>query len=247
MQPIPPPPSYTWAEVGTPLPPKPETFTLGTILRNLAGGASAYEKSIDRIFAYSFARFGEHVSPQDADRFGLHLARHYTTDYAVSSSPGGLAYVRDFKTVGHVMAMEGAATIVAPDEEGTVLPDFLRDFATATLQKHYVPIALLACHEHMFLVDKTTESNFWPDIRDNQGQPTVAINDVRRLQALREASLEFRLAFRFSQVSVITMHNEVNLGFRTALGLDRMLIELSADVAEASTVTDASTPPRGEV
>jgi hypothetical protein len=63
---------------------------------------------------------------------------------------------------------------------------------------------------------------------------------IARLSQLRRDSLAFRLAFRFSQISLISMHNEVNHGLRHALDLDGMLAQLSADVSEAGAFLDAS-------
>jgi hypothetical protein len=226
--------SLTWVEPAESLPDKPIKFTFGSVLRNLTGVMAAEEKGVDRTFAYNFVQFNDYVRSSDADRFGLHLARHYTSEYALSEAPGGVVYVSDFTNVRHVMALEGAATIIAPEADGIELPEFLKNFATGTLRKHYVPIALLARHEHAFLVEQTTESNFWPILRDSHGEEAIAEEDIAKLRKLREASLEFRLAFRFSQISLVTMHNEVNQAFRQAMGLDRMLAELSADVGEAS-------------
>jgi hypothetical protein len=121
----------------------------------------------------------------------------------------------------------------------------------------------LAQHEHAFLVNKTTESNFWLSLENSTAEPApqdavspwyayppyrrpaalspppklsaaATRGDIEKLEKLRLESLKFRLAFRFSQVSLIAMHNAVNRGFREALGLDRMLGELSMDVAEAN-------------
>jgi hypothetical protein len=55
---------------------------------------------------------------------------------------------------------------------------------------------------------------------------------LKDLAELRLHSLVFRLCFRFSQVSHISMHNELNRAFRQALGLDQMLREFAADIAE---------------
>jgi hypothetical protein len=53
-----------------------------------------------------------------------------------------------------------------------------------------------------------------------------------RLERLRSDSLGFRLFYRFSEISKITMHNELNRAFRNALGVGSMLGELAANVTE---------------
>jgi hypothetical protein len=248
-----------WQIPGT-SPDKMSPFFFGTILRNLAGGADAVNRSVERLFTLSYAQFGAPVAPSQADGYALYLARHYTNDYKLREAAGGIEKVRDFDTVGHVMTLEGAATVVAPDQESGTLPEFLKNYRTGTLKLHYVPIALLAQHEHAFLVRETTDSNLWSSIDEPDGSalkrhpwwayPCGGIpgaplrtadeakrrfqEEIGRLEKLRRNSMKFRLAFRFSQVSMISMHNAVNRGFRQAMSLDRMLAELSSDVAAAN-------------
>ena len=206
------------------------TVRITTVLEALVKGATAENEILERVYTYAYVRFAGPVASADADNIALQLARHYTSDYALKADAESVARVRDFDTVGHVITLEGAATVVAPDSNTSTLPPFLENFATATLHQHYIPIALLALHEHAFLIDKTTESSFWPSLTHQT---------IERLKQLRHDLLSFRLAFRFSQVSLISMHNAMNRAFRQALNLDGMLRELSADVAEATSYLDA--------
>jgi hypothetical protein len=224
--------SFGWleAEADAP-PPMAARFTMGSLLSGLVEGRSVRTTSIDRSFTYTFASFDVPVASAAADRYALLLARHYTADYELRENAGSIGRVRDFDTVGHVISLEGAATVVAPDVNTNELPSFLREFLPGTFRQHYIPIALLAHHEHAFLIQKTTDSNFWLD-------PASAGTDEKNTESLRTlvaASLSFRLGFRFSQVSLISMHNAINRAFRESLGLDRMLAELTADVTEAAT------------
>jgi hypothetical protein len=207
------------------------TFRIIPVLESLVTGTIAEDKPLQRIFTYTYGRVAEPVVAADADNIALRLSRHYTSDYAVKTDARSVARIRDFDTVGHVITLEGAATVIAPDPNTGKFPPFLENFAAATLHQHYIPIALLALHEHAFLVDKTTESSFWPSLTDQT---------IERLKQLRYDSLLFRLAFRFSQVSLISMHNAVSRAFRQALNLDGMLHELSADFAEAAVYLDAA-------
>jgi hypothetical protein len=201
-------------------------FGLNLLVRCLAQGATAAPPRAERTRSYTFAAFAKPVSPEDSDRFGLYLARHYTTDYAVAPDIAGVERVRAFETVRHTIALEGAATIISPTDPSGSLPPFLKDFSTNTLHQHYVPIALLALHEYGFLVNRKTRSIMrYEDAKDID-------NTLQNLGRLRSDSLIFRVCFRFSQVSHITMHNELNRAFRAALGLDRMLHEFHTDITE---------------
>jgi hypothetical protein len=131
------------------------------LVRSLAGVPPGESGLAKRNFTYTFARFSAPVEPGTADRFALYLARHYTRDYRVRTDLEDIVRVRDFETVGHTIALEGMATVVTPDGPNERLPEFLRNFTQTTLHKHYVPMALLAQHEHAFLIEKTVESNIW--------------------------------------------------------------------------------------
>jgi hypothetical protein len=238
----------TWQPVGAEETSKGSEFSLNLLVRQLVQGtkivtSKAGHKTIrgpkpkskntlrpkaERTRTYTYARFDKPVSPADSDVFGFYLARHYTTDYIVASDMKGVECVREFETVRHTVALEGAATIISPVATD-VVPKFIEKFRTNALHQHYVPIALLALHEYGFLVDRTSRSviNYKDVIEENNLGGTLAI-----LDHLRSESLAFRVCYRFSQVSHITMHNEFNRAFRKAFELDRMMNDLAANVTE---------------
>jgi hypothetical protein len=192
-------------------------------------GSIARTQTSGRVATYALVRFGAVLSVADRDRYALLLARHYSTDYAASSDIGRVEWVRDFDTVRHAIAMEGAATVLGPTEASPELPDFLLKYATSTFEVHYRLIALLALHEHAFLVDRTAASIM------SQAEMEDAPKSLERLAELREAALVLRLCYRFSEQSYITMHNAVNLAWRKVLRLNEMLAELDdsiSDIAE---------------
>lgn len=104
-------------------------------------------------------------------------------------------------------------------------PEFLEQHLSVTYRRHYLPIVLLACHEFCFLLHATDRAGVWPE-------PGEASDAIARMQDTREAVTRFMLCFRYSNVSRIGMHNEVNRALRDALGLDRMLTELDRDTAQ---------------
>jgi hypothetical protein len=200
-------------------------FLLSDFVYRLARGKDRPNHVAQRVTTYTYARFAEPTSTEVRDLFALHLARHYTTDYVVSSDIGGVAFVADFETVRHAVALEGAATIVGTTPERPELPAFLRDFRTLTFRRHYVPIALLARHEHAFLVERTSASVLSAEELADEDKA------VQTLEDLRDSTLRFRLSYRFSELSFVSMHNALNRAFRQVMQLDRMMEKLSADVA----------------
>jgi hypothetical protein len=204
-------------------------FTAGKLVRQMVFGSVARTVTTGRVTTYVFVRFGAVLSVADRDRYALLLARHYSTDYAASPEIGRVEWVRDFNTVRHAIAMEGAATVLGPIDAAPELPDFLLKYASSTFEAHYRLIALLALHEHAFLVDRTAASVM------SQAEMQDATKSLKRLAELREAALVLRLCYRFSEQSYITMHNAVNLAWRKVLKLDEMLAELDdsiRDIAE---------------
>lgn len=199
------------------------TFRLGELVQLLAlgdKGAAAPE----RVTTYTYAQFADPLPTPARDLFAIHLARHYSSDYRTAAEIEGVAFVRDFETVRHAVALEGAATVVGTTPEAPYSPVFLQNFKTGTFHRHYVPVALLARHEHAFLVQRTSASILTrKEMRD--GPMTV-----RRLQELRETCLVFRLCYRFSELSSVTMHNSLYRSFRQVLHLDRLTVELDMDV-----------------
>jgi hypothetical protein len=200
-------------------------FLLGDLVHRLATGMDVPSHAAQRVTTCTYAQFAEPAPTAERDLFGLHLARHYSTDYVISPDIGGVVFVADFETVRHVVALEGAATIVGAASDPSELASFVRNFKTVAFRRHYVPIALLARHEHAFLVARTSASVL-PD-NEKEGSDQV----VQRLERLRGDSHFFRLRYRFSELSFITMHNALNHAFRKVLNLDRMMEELSSDVA----------------
>jgi hypothetical protein len=202
-------------------------FTLGQVIRAVALGGWAETNPAGRVSTYAYVAFDQPLDAAERDRLAVYLARSYTSDYIISGDRGLVARVADFETVRHAVALEGAATIIGPTREHSELPTFLKTFKENTFRQHYVPIALLALHEHAFFVAKTSASVIPKNTVDD------ADKTIRIFQDLIEASLLFRLCFRFSELSYITMHNSVSRAFREALRLDQMLSQLATDILDA--------------
>jgi hypothetical protein len=160
------------------------------------------------------------------DEAGVFFAKHYTSDYAVVGDLTSVRRVGDFRTVRHTIALEGAVTIVAPDEPGERLPESLSQFKTVTFRQHYVPIALLALHEQNFLIERTTSSIVSAAEMDDP------VKTRARLLAVREATLVFRLCFQFSEISYISMHNAFYRALREVFRADRLVADLATTRSE---------------
>ncbi len=213
--------SWQTIDTGNPV----ATFKLNVLVRQLVHGVRVSVRKVDRTRTYTYARLASHLSPDDLDFLGFYMARHYSSDYVADPSLQGVEKVGQFKTIRHTIALEGTTTLISPDASGH-LPNYLKHFITNTLRPHYIPIVLLALHEYGFLVDRTSRSVM------NYDEKRDLNETLRILGRLKSDSLVFRVCYRFSQVSHITMHNELNQALRKALGLDRMMKEFAADITE---------------
>jgi hypothetical protein len=200
-------------------------FLLSDFIYRLACSKDRPSHVAQRVTTYTYAQFAEPTTTEVRDLFAVHLARHYTTDYVLSRDIEGVTFVADFETVRHSVALEGAAAIVGATPERPELPAFLHDFRTVTFRRHYVPIALLARHEHAFLVEHTSAAVI------SRAEMADHERSVTRLGSLREDALMFQLCYRFSELSFVSMHNALNRAFRAIMRLDRMMADLSHDVA----------------
>jgi hypothetical protein len=91
----------------------------------------------------------------------------------------------------------------------------------------YLPLVVVSYHEFQRLLQLTQGSAVFVRFdRPDDAQ-------TERLKELRNGLLNFRLYYRFSHVSLITMHNRVHESWRRVFGLESMLQEVTRDVVEA--------------
>lgn len=88
----------------------------------------------------------------------------------------------------------------------------------------------MAYHELCFLLHATDAVGIWPDPEAETDARQAA--RIACLERVRLGVTRFMLGFRFTRVSRIGMHNDVNAALRAALGLDGMLGELDRDSAQ---------------
>ena len=175
-----------------------------------------------RLFAYSYVAFESAVPDLERRMYAFRLSHRYTLDYAVVDSSVDEVYA-PFKDIAHSVCLEGGCVVVTHD---TRLP-FLTDFLTGAFQTSYLPLAIVAYHEYLYLLRATQEST---------GLARHARNSRAHTETLRRLVGDlafFRLHFRFSQASQLTQQNRVYAMLRSALALDRLLAEAEDDARSA--------------
>lgn len=208
-----------WIKVENVEPVDGPEFTLGTMLRSLVHPEVSDSVLTNRVASYVFARTTSSMDSSSHDAFCSYLARRYTSDYAMDVENARLRYIRDFENVRHAVSEEGTASVIQPNDAGQ-LPASLENWRSSVLQSCYSPIVLLALHENWFLNLKRVDA-----VTTQSGEEAIPV-----LQGIVDSALLFRLWFRFSTVSDISMHNAIANALRDALGLDRKLDEMQNDV-----------------
>lgn len=199
-------------------------FTFGSMIHSLVGHKS-HRTIADRVFTATCLVWKGKPDPFELDKLMVQLGRHYTDDYKVHSGAGGIEFVRNFKNVTHVFCLEGASTAVSlGDYADGKAPEFLRNYLSNTFKSHYLPILMLAYHKYWFLVNATTNASIWAKSGEEK-------ENIEHLRQVREKLTNFMLCFRFTYVSHISMHNDVNQALENSLGLDRLLTELHDDTS----------------
>lgn len=205
------------------------TFRLGTLLRRMAQGEPDDSGAARRVASYAYANLHAPCDPEDLDTIAAYLSRRYTSDYALDLDCARLVQIREFSNVRHSVAEEGLATIVAPREAGD-LPGFLCDWTVTALRPAYLPLVLLNLHESWFLTEHRSSA-----VLSERGESDFVLMDD-----IVESALHFRLHFRFSGASDLTMHNQINRALRTMFDLDRKLSDLEGDVGSITERLDAA-------
>jgi hypothetical protein len=200
-----------------------DEFSLGTLLRRLALGPAIETRSVGRAFTHTFAVFGDPLPAAVRDAFALHVARHYSSEYLLVANARNWERIADFDDVRHTVSLEGVATIIGRSD-GTPNNEFVSHYRTTTLKQHYSAAAILAVHEHGFLVERTTKAV----------QSASKGDEIAALEDLRRESLRFRTQFHFANISYIAMHNAFWHALRQVMGCDLLLRQLQGDVVELS-------------
>ncbi|MFD0915004.1 hypothetical protein ACFQ14_01130 [Pseudahrensia aquimaris] len=208
-----------WFRKGSDTPDCKNEATLGAVVRSLVFGHADAETPRRRVPTYTFARLAEPAPIALVEKTAAYLSRRYTSAYDFDLESKQLHFLRNFGNIRHVISEEGAATLIVPDADGKV-PQYLENFGSSALRSAYSPIALAAWHEQSFLTK-------------GRAQTLEAKSEDASLDELNgiiDDALLFRLYFRHTHFSDISMHNEFGEAFRSALKLDKKLVDLQQDV-----------------
>jgi hypothetical protein len=192
----------------------PDEATVKISIADLMGAVCpkrhcAFE-SWNRLYTYTAVTLPRFETDSGAARrLAFKLARHYTADYQPGEDQIAAAIYQPFVPVIHAFSLEGAATVV---DGGT---DFMAEQFGARIRQSYLPLAILAYHEHAYLIDMTHD--------DRQKTSSAVIGRF----------LDYRRRYRLPLVSDLEMHNAAYDRLRHSLHNDLLIEKLARDSTES--------------
>jgi hypothetical protein len=208
-----------WAHLAAP--PEDQRFSLGWLLGQVLVSATCRFEVWSRFFTYVYATLPAGTDPDAMSDAAWRLSRHYSPGYGAEPSFPGTELYAPFADIRHALSLEGAATVA------NQASDFVANGGLAgRFGNCYLPLAILAYHEHAYLLDIAQEAARVPPGDDAGAQ-------VEALRHMTDRFLRFRLRYRLALVSDITMHNAFYERMRRSLQLEVLEAKLGQDVAEA--------------
>lgn len=195
------------------------SFTLGNVLRALVPSHANSGGQSVRAMTYSFARLADHAKPEELDLAAAFLARRYTTDYEFQPQDPQSILMTEFLNLRHAVSREGVASLLCP-AEGKELPQFLLNWRVTSLERVYLPITLMLLHENDYL----------SQLKARAASAGLEDDDLRIFDEIIDDAQLFRMFYRSSSASDITMHNAMLSALRTVWSLDNRMQEMTDDV-----------------
>ncbi len=179
---------------------------------------------VPRLFSFTAVTLETPTAPQQVELLAFRLARRYTDAYLPRREVITPCLYRPFDDITHAMSLEGGAIVVTVEQQRQ--REFVADFLSNRVAPLYQPLALIAYQEYLALLRLTQGIPLPLDLNHPDEAQRIT------LQHYKNWLLNFRLNFRFSHASGITMHNAAYEKWRTALSLDPLLHEVTKDVEE---------------
>ena len=207
-------------------------FRFSDLVRALVAGVGLSVEGGRRIFSYACAVIDGTIGAEAKREIAFRLSRRYNYVYDPDVQGKDAVFLAPFNNVTHALSLEGAATVVDRPGAGAAkgLPEFLSNWLAVAHGPVYLPIAVIAYHEHLALLELAQEAAVEIDFE----RPTAA--EFHALTRLCQRFLAFRLRYRPAQISRITMHNSFSEHVRLALGNDTLAQKAAQDAAEAERV-----------
>jgi len=179
-------------------------------------------------YSYTFLSTVQGIQEQDRKNYCFRLARKYNELYLPDNIEQQAEFFEPFRPITHVFSLEGAASYIDLSAYENPAPESIKNFDTAAIPQAYVPIVMLTYAEYIFL--REINSNTPDSERVDMRNPTS--ENLQLLREHRTKLYDFRLNFRYSQISGNTNHNIFCNANKKALEIKSLLSETSSDAQE---------------
>ena len=182
-----------------------------------------------RLFSYIAVSTAETLPAPQRRELAFRLARRYSDAYLPAQPIIESSLYQPFDNITHAISLEGGAVLL---EHGERRSEFLENYFSNPVATAYRPLVLLAYQEYLALLAMTQGITLPVDF----GEPSQAHHDA--LLRYKDWLLNFRLNFRFSHASTVSMHNDFYEKWRSAFSLNTLLQDATNDVAEVEHYLD---------
>jgi len=205
-----------------------QSFSFGGLARSLIGDLAQKER---RVYSSTFFRFDQALEAGLSRDLAVYSSRHYNSDYHITDKMSKDHVLSEFENVIQLATLEGTATVL--DHDNRQVASYLKEsYSPSAYNQAYLPLTLLAFHEHNVLKSLNLESQAQELPRpDNDGH-----EHIERLKSFLSETLQHRLRFQHPIVSGISMHNRFYTLLRRGFHLDEQLAKIEADTRDLSTI-----------
>lgn len=179
-------------------------------------------------YSYSYIATEHKLEYTERKNYLFRLSRKYNELYLPENTDQQIDYFEPFLPITHAFSLEGAASYIDYSVYDGAVPESIKNFHRSAIPQAYAILILLTYAEYIFLREMATNT---PDTeRVDMRNPTE--KNLTKLRNFRTKLYDFRLNFRYSQISSNTNHNLFCDTNKKALEIERILLETSTDTQE---------------
>ena len=179
-------------------------------------------------YAYTTIASNQKLSYAERKTLIFRIARKYSDAYLPVHISEHIQYFEPFEPITHAFSLEGTVSYIDYTSYGEKIPESIENFDKGAIKLAYAPLILLTYAEYLFL--REMESNTTEEELVDMRNPTT--DNLNGLRSLRSALYDFKLNFRYAQISGNTNHNLFCNYNKKALESDKILKEISSDMQE---------------
>jgi len=184
----------------------------------------------DRHNTYAYTTVGtiQELEYKQRKEYLFRLVRKYNNLYLPENVEQQINYFEPFRPITHAFSLEGSASYVDYSVYNDNIPELIENFNKSVVPLAYAPLVLLTYAEYIFLREMV--ANPADSERVDMQNPTS--ENLEKLRVFKTKLYDFKLNFRYTQISANTNHNLFCKANKNALEINQLLNETSNDTNE---------------